>query len=297
MPLPLARLIFMYNNAMARLWLGLVVFSSLWSTFWGALPAAANETSPRSGVTLVEPGIPLEALDPGGREKAQSVLNKALFSQAVRGMTSRSRPEVFEYLLDHPDFAATVARVLNVTRYRIEQRGDEFWLDDRSGTTGYFKLLFADPRRRLYLARLQYSKPLLPTLEGQVLILLEYEHLTDGTGEPVVEQQILGYAAPENTVTGTLAQLAYSLSPSKVEDSVTKKVRRLFRHVAAVTQIATDDPEGLVERLTRAPEVAPDRLEAFRTILMTGRTPAWASAVDSLRLLEPSPLALPDDLR
>ena len=283
----------MYNNGVARLLLSLLV---LWNLS-GALPAAASEASPEHGVALVEPGIPLEALDPDGREQVQAVLNQALFSHAVRGVTSRSRPEVFEYLLDHPDFAATVARVLKVARYLIEARGDGFWLDDRAGTTGQFKLLFADPRRRLYLARLQYSKPLLPTLEGQVLILLEYDHLTDGNGDPVVEQQIVGYAAPETALTGALAQLAYTLSPSKVEDSVTKKVRRLFRHVAAITQMATDDPEGLIERLAVAPEIAPDGLEVFRTVLMTGRTPAWAAAVDSLRLLEPSPFALPAELR
>jgi len=263
----------------------------------GVLPAVADEASPRQGVALVDPGIPLDVLGPDGREKAQSVLNQALFSHSVGGMTSRSRPEVFEFLLDRPDFAATLARVLKVGRYRIERRGDGFWLDDGAGATGHFKLLFADPRRRLYHVRLQYSKALLPTLEGQLLILLEYNHLTDGNGEPVIEQKVIGYAAPENGLTGTLAQLATALSPSSVEASVTKKVRRLFRHVGAITQMATDDAEGLVERLSRSAEVLPEPLQAFRELLFAGRPPTWAAASGPLRLLEPSPLVLPDDSR
>ena len=263
----------------------------------GILPADANEASPTHGVALVEPGIPLEALDPDGRERVQSVLSQALFSQRVRGIAYRSRPEVMEFLLDHLDFASAAARVLKLGRYRIERREDGFWGDDGAGTTGHFKLLFADPRRRLYLAQLQYTKPLLPTIEGQVLVLLESDYLTDGNGDPVVEQQVLGYVAPQNALTGALVQLAATLSPSSVETSVSKKVRRLFRQVAKVTQMARDDPEGVVERLTRSPEVLPEPLQAFRELLFAGRLPAWAAAAGPLRLLEPSPLVLPDDSR
>ena len=264
---------------------------------WGALPAAADDAAPSHGVALVDPGIPLDSLDPAIREKAQSVLSRALFSHSVRGITSRSRPEVLEFLLDHPDFAATTARVLKLGRDRIERREDGFWIDDGAGITGTFKVLFTDPRRRLYLVKVQYSKPLLPTIEGQLLILFEYDHLTDGNGDPVVEQQVLGYAAPDNPLTGALAEIAAALSRSAVEASVTKKVRRLFRKVAKITQMATDDPEGLYEQLLRSPEVGPEPLQAFRDLLFAGRAPAWVSAADPPRLLEPFRLTLPDDPR
>ncbi len=280
----------MYNAVMRGLFLLIVLLG-------GVPPAAADEASPRHGVALVDPGIPLDALDSDGREKVQSVLNQALFSQTVRGITYRSRPEVLEFLLDHLDFAASIARVLKLGRYRIERRGDGFWGDDGAGATGTFKLLFSDPRRRLYLVRLQYSKPLLPTIEAQLLILLEYDKLTDGHGDPFIEQQVVGYAAPENVLTGVLAQLVSTLSPASVESSVTKKVRRLFRQVATVTQMATDDPEGLCERLARSPEITPEPLHAFHEVLFAGRPPTWAAAAGPLRLLEPSRLILPDDLR
>ena len=286
----LDRLLFVYNTYMGGLILMLFLLG------WN-LPAAANEASPRQDVALVDPGIPLDALDSDRREKVQSVLNQALFSQTVRGITYRSRPEVLEFLLDHLDFATSIARVLKLGRYRIERRGDGFWGDDGAGATGTFKLLFSDPRRRLYLVRLQYSKPLLPTIEAQLLILLEYDKLTDGNGDPLIEQQVVGYAAPENALTGALAQLVATLSPSSVESSVTKKVRRLFRQVATMTQMATDDPEGLYERLARSPEVTPEPLQAFHELLFAGWPPTWAAAAGPLRLLDPSRLILPDDLR
>jgi len=46
---------------------------------------------------------------------------------------------VFDFLLDHPDFAATAGKILGIVKYRIvKERDGVFWGDDAHGATGTF---------------------------------------------------------------------------------------------------------------------------------------------------------------
>ena len=68
-------------------------------------------------------GVPLARLDDEARGRAEAVLGTSLFSHRVTGLRSRSREPVFRFLLDHPDFAAAVARALRLGKYQVEARG------------------------------------------------------------------------------------------------------------------------------------------------------------------------------
>ena len=46
---------------------------------------------------------------------------------------------VFDFFLDHPDFAATAGKILGIVKYRIvKERDGVFWGDDAHGATGTF---------------------------------------------------------------------------------------------------------------------------------------------------------------
>ena len=95
-------------------------------------------------------GVPLDRLDDEARRRAEAVLGTSLFSQRVTGLRGRSREPVFRFLLDHPDFAAAVARALRLGKYQVEARDDGFWGDDSRGARGMIRVLYADEGRRLY---------------------------------------------------------------------------------------------------------------------------------------------------
>src|SRR5919108_1725352 len=104
--------------------------------------------------------------------RAESVLAGSIFAQRVSGIRYTSREDVYRFLLDHPDFAAAVARALRVGEYRVKAVDDGYWGDDNRGASGTIRVLYADDHRRLFHLEGRYERKWLPTIEGRILVLL-----------------------------------------------------------------------------------------------------------------------------
>jgi hypothetical protein len=222
-------------------------------------------------------GVPLARLDEEARERAEAVLGTSVFSHRVAGLSARSREPVFRFLLDHPDFAASVARALKLAKYRVEPRENGYWGDDVRGARGMIRVLYADDGRRLVHLDGMYDHAGLPTIRGQMLLLIEFQHVEDPDGGTRVEASITGHFRLDTPLVGAVAQLATTLARPTVERAIERKVRRFFATVARVSRWAYDEPEQFWAALDRHPEISQDAtLAAFRQILLAGRPPAWA---------------------
>ena len=229
--------------------------------------------------------VPFEALSPSALGRVQAVLGASIFAHRVEGIRYRSREEIFSFLLDHPDFAAAVARACRVGEYRLTRTEEGYWGDDARGAVGEIRLLHAEPGRRLFHLSGRYDRRLLPTIEGQILILFEFAHHASPVGDTVAESRLTGHLRLDTPVVGAIAGIVATLTRPLVERAVERKVRRFFRTVARVSGWAYDDPEGLAALLDGHPEVPQDgTLEAFRRLLLAHRLPPWA---EGLRLLPP----------
>lgn len=112
-------------------------------------------------------GVPLTRLRDEARSRAETVLEGSLFSHRVSGLRSRSREPIFTFLLDHPDFAAAVARALRLGKYQVEARDGGYWGDDTRGARGLMRVLYADAGRRLMHLDGMYEGRGLPTIRGR----------------------------------------------------------------------------------------------------------------------------------
>jgi RNase P protein component len=222
-------------------------------------------------------GVPLDALTPPARARAEAVLGATVFAQRVAGIRPESREDVFRFLVDRPDFAASVARALRLGEYRVTARDDAYWGDDARGATGLIRVLLADGERRLYHLEGRYQKGIWPAIEGQLLVLLEFRHEADPEGGSRVEASLTGHLRVDTPLADAVTRLVGTVSRSLVERAVERKVRRFFRTVARVSRWAHDQPDLLAVALEGHPEVPQDEtLAAFRAVLLAGRPPAWA---------------------
>ncbi len=246
----------------------------------GAEPVESprDPTGPIVTLDALPLGVPLARLDDEARGLAEAVLGTSLFSQRVTGLRSRSREPVFRFLLDHPDFAAAVARALRLGKYQVEARDDGFWGDDSRGARGMIRVLYADEGRRLYHLDGMYETRGLPTIQGRMLVMIEFQHEDDPAGGTRVEASVTGHMRLDTPLMGAVAQLATTLARPTVERAVERKVRRFFATVARVSRWAHDEPEEFWAALDGHPEIPQNAtLAAFRQILLAGRPPAWAS--------------------
>lgn len=265
-------------------------------------PGAAEPPDPGEAPVPGEPPVPVVTLDAqplplpltdlpaAARARAETVLAGSLFAQRVTGLRFASREPVYRFLLDHPDFAASVARALRLGQYRLTPVADGYWGDDGRGASGRVQLLYADDHRRLYYLAGRYEHRAMPVIEGQILLLLEFQHEDDGAGGTIVEQGLTGHVRIDTPIVGALAQAVGALARPLVEHAVEGKVRRFFRTVARVSRWAYEEPEQLAAALDGHPEIEPGAtVAAFRAILLADRPPAWARASfrltdDALRL-------------
>jgi hypothetical protein len=261
------------------------------------VPAQPDEGA---GVDPAGPAVPVVTLDAlplsipfadlpwAARAHVEAVLARSIFAQQITGIRFPSQEPVYRFLLDHPDFAASLVRALRLGEYRVSPREDGYWGDDARGATGMIRVLYADDQRRLFHLDGRYERRWMPTIEGQILVLLEFRHEPDPSGLSMVEQSLTAHVRLDGGVATTVARILQALSRSAVEREVEKKVRRFFRTVARVSAWANDQPEQLAAALDGHPEVAPGpALAAFQTLLLADRPPAWARA--PFRLIDDGP--------
>jgi len=83
--------------------------------------------------------IPWQGIAVASQQRVREVTEHAIFSRDLHGIPVKSSPTVFDFLLDHPDFAAMAGRILGIVKYRIvKERDGIFWGDDAHGATGTF---------------------------------------------------------------------------------------------------------------------------------------------------------------
>jgi hypothetical protein len=226
-----------------------------------ALMVAASGAADLSRQSL---DIPWKRLDVAAQQRLREVTERAIFFRDVLGITVKSRQPVFDFLIEHPDFAATAGRTLGIVKYRIVQERDGvFWGDDAHGATGTFELIYAGPGKRIYLARGTFVKRFLPTIRGRIVLVMVYEHRTDQTGESRVINDVRGYLRIDNPVLGILARIAKPV----VGPIVDKKVLRTFAAAAKLAEQAYHDPAALYHTLGANREINKRDLREFRKAL------------------------------
>jgi hypothetical protein len=235
--------------------------------------------------------IPWDAFDREDYLRVRDVVADAVAAREVRDIVFRSRPEVLDFLLDHPDFASDVGVALRRGKYRLRRAGDAYEAADGEGASGRMWQVLHEGGRRVFYIEGRYDGLVLPTFSGRMVIMLDTAHLEGLDGMTYCEARLAGFVKFDSGLTEVLVRAARILSEARVD----RGVRRLFRHVAVVSRRAYDDPEGLADELDGHPGLSREMMTRFRQVLTAHLPPRWAKP-EEFRLGEAGPLdAGPDD--
>ncbi len=248
----------------------------------GLIPGALALLAGTSALGAAD-GRPIDwnRLSPDGQRLAQPIVTKPQVSRDVSHITYPSRREIWEYLLDYPDFAADVARVLREGKYRIRNVGDHYDVDDGRGVSGIMRPLYVDAGRRIFYLEGQYDTRWFPTLKGRAVVVLDSDHTEPAGGTPQADVRVVGYLRIDNFLVSAFVAIARDFS----ERTFDSKVRKFFGHVERVSRRACDDPQGLGELLAAQPDLSRERVAEFRRILLKSyipRTPRASSITASV---------------
>src|SRR5207244_1271107 len=173
------------------------------------------------------------------------------------------RPEVFWYLLDHPEFATHVTRTLRIARYRVWREPDGLWLDDGWGIVGRFSTVYAGNGARVMYARGRYKQWFLPAIHGRAVVVIEYGAAPAANGKSVINAAVTGFVKLDNPLVEMIGKLLSAAAAAKAEN----EAHQLVKVFARTTRAIENDPAGVHELLRQRPDVPRRELEEFRQLL------------------------------
>ena len=232
--------------------LALVALLALAVLSGGVRPGAAEPTFP------LPPEMPVK-----DRHRFEEIVKRAFASTEVTFDAYPVRPEIFEYLLDHPEFASHVTRALRAARYKIWRESDSLWLDDGWGVRGTFAVVYAEPGLRLMHAQGAYQSAL-PDIKGRAVVALAYKFQPAAApARPQVITTVTSFVQIDSTVVRAIGRMGGPLVQKKAD----REARQLLKVFARVSRAIEDNPADVYARVRERPDVPKAELEEFRKLL------------------------------
>jgi hypothetical protein len=201
------------------------------------------------------PGVPAAE-----RTRIENVLAHATISTRVEIEPYPLRLDVFDYLLNHPDFATQVTRALKLARYRIWTSADGLNLDDGWGVKGVITPFYGDKGLRVVYARGRYEQSMLPDIRGQAIIFVRYGDNGAAAGKPALVTSMEVFAWLDS---GVIASLAGSVAKAKAT-SEARHALKVFARLSNHLELRADE---VLAELARHPEVSRAELAELRRLL------------------------------
>ncbi|MEK7743238.1 MAG: hypothetical protein AAB578_02525 [Elusimicrobiota bacterium] len=127
--------------------------------------------------------VPARSLSASDACLVDSVIrDPATASTAGPAHTPLERP-LFDFLIDHPEAGAELARALAVENIVFRREGpDRFWADDKDGSAGTLRLLSKSETERLYYFDCVHDEPFYWPVRVRVVLLMKNESLPPSAG-------------------------------------------------------------------------------------------------------------------
>jgi hypothetical protein len=208
------------------------------------------------------PALPAEVPAPV-RARLAAVVDHASLAARVQGESFLARRDVFEFLLDHPEFATHVTQVLKVARYRIWQTPGGLMLDDGWGAVGAVEVVYGAPGLRVIYAKGEYQQRILPNIRGQAVITIDWAILPGPDGRATIAPTVGAFVKLDSRVMEVASALASSVAIAKAE----KEAARLVRVFEKTTRAINDNPAAVLEALRQRADTPRRELEEFGRLL------------------------------
>jgi hypothetical protein len=206
------------------------------------------------------PALPAEA-PAAVRARLAPIVESPSLARRVHGASFVARRDVFEFLLDHPEFTTHVTRALKLARYRIWQTPTGLMLDDGWGTVGVLETVYAAPGIRVMYLKGEYQHRLLPSITGHVVVRMDWTAAAGPDGKSVIAPIVAAIVKLDNRL------MEFAVPSSVAANKADKEANRLVRLFAKTTRALDDDATGVLQKLRTRPDTPRRELEEFAALL------------------------------
>jgi hypothetical protein len=174
---------------------------------------------------------------------------RALIAHTTAAYTVRSTvgpletplsPSWADFLLDHPDLAASLVRRYNIAPYVITMRGPrQSYADDGDGTKGLVTMVEHEGERRLYYGEGTHDSRLFPTIRAAAVIQMDVSPVAPEGCPRRVRSSFTVFVKLRNPL---LSGMVKVLRPF-VRDTIIRKFTRAFLVAHHVGRLLAEKPK------------------------------------------------------
>jgi hypothetical protein len=196
---------------------------------------------------------------PAERARIEKVIALASITTRAELEPFPLRLDIFNYLLDHPEFATQVTRTLRLARYRIWREADGLHLDDGWGLKGLITPMYGEGGLRVVYARGHFEQTLLPDIRGQAVVVLRYANGSDPTGRPGLATSLQVFGVLDSRMLSSLAGVI-------AKDKAALEARRVLKVFSRLTTHLERRTDEVLAELQKNPAVSRPELDDFRRL-------------------------------
>src|SRR5262249_27571710 len=205
-----------------------------------------------------------EAFSPEVSTAVERVWLEPTLSRTIKGPSARVPLDVYVAFVDTPEVTGAAARFRRIQSYDIHALDeDRYWGDDGDGARFLAHVLRREPRRRVLLTQGQQISPVLGTISGSALSVLDLE-----TQEGQITPRLTAYV---HIATRGAAAFARALVPA-FAFIADRKFGEGLRVTAAVAEWAVDRTGGFCDWLAHEP-IPPVQRDRIQSTLPRCTTP------------------------
>lgn len=239
---------------------------------WGLKPTPAEElignpleasSSPEVRQNAIQ-SIPLDQLDATGRAKIDKVLSNVTFYRRLPVRVIECDPELYLFLIRHPDVVVNIWQVLGVTQFQLQQVAPgAFQAVDAVGTRGKLELLHASDDLHLAYGDGAYEGPLsVRPARGCFLLILKSGYLRDTEGHCYITSRMDCFLNLEPGATELVTKVLQPVVGKVIDANFTQSVG----FVGSLSHTARLNPRGVERLSTRLRYVQPEVREQLATM-------------------------------
>lgn len=198
-------------------WLGVLV--GWLATGTGQLPAQPVRAEPEARMAVLAPApVPVEEMPAAVRDKVRAVTEKPTLTSRGASEAFNCRPPVYYWLLDNPDQAVRLWRLIGAKCTDIDRETTGFCWHDDQGSKLHWDTVLRTPTQHIWYAegRVNPGK-LLPSVDVQAVVVLTHNEGTDKTGKPTVRHQIEMYLRTDGKAIAMATKIIGASSPRVAE--------------------------------------------------------------------------------
>jgi hypothetical protein len=235
--------------------------------------ASGEPTSSRTARDEAVRAIPWRALAQNDRRTAQIIVKNASFYRRLPTRVIDCDPEMFNFLLQHPEVVIDVWRVMGISQVKLEKLSDGTYRGtDGAGTTGMVRFLSSNWGQSAQNVAVVYAdgkyegKPFIVPLKAQSILLLRTGAVQETNGRHYVTVRIDSFVRIE--------QLGVELIAKTVQPWISKtadhNLIETLSFLSNFSRTAERNPQGMQRLAARLASVdEPTRNElvtlCFRT--------------------------------